>query len=54
MMAGISEAGETSVNYHDFVPEALQNVQPGIEPTVRVLYRPGHYDLIYPHALLAA
>ena len=48
MMAGVSEAGETSVNHHDFVPEALQQSQLGIKPGVMVLYRPGHYDLIYP------
>ena len=50
MMAGVSQSGETSVNHHDFVPEALQQAQPNIQPSVSVLYRPGHYDLIYPHA----
>lgn len=50
MMAGVSESGETTVNHHDFVPEALQQAQPTLQPSVSVLYRPGHYDLIYPHA----
>lgn len=47
MMAGMSDDSETSVNHHDFMPEALQNqaLQP---PRVNVLYRPGHYDIIYP------
>ncbi len=29
------------VNHHDF-PE-------GVEPRLHVLYRPGHYDILYPH-----
>ena len=49
LMAGVSAADEgTTVNHHDFVPEAMQNRQPPVVPRVNVLYRPGHYDLVYP------
>lgn len=49
MMAGVSDAEETTVNHHDFIPEELQKTQPRSEPRVSVLYRPGHYDIIYNH-----
>lgn len=45
MLAGISDDG-SSVNHHDFVPESMQGQS--IQPRVNVLYRPGHYDIIYP------
>ena len=51
LMAGVSDDGETTVNHHDFIPEAMQKSE--MPPRVNVLYRPGHYDLIYRnHALL--
>ena len=45
-MAGVGYDA-ASVNHHDFVPEQLQ---PGVpaEPRVHLLYRPGHYDILYP------
>lgn len=47
------DAGGTSVNHHDFVPtsEALPNTAPGgseaSKPYITLLYRPGHYDILY-------
>ena len=46
LKAGVSGSAETSVNHHDFIPEALQQ-SANNGPNVNVLYRPGHYDLIY-------
>lgn len=38
--------GVTSdVNHHDFIPESLGDVVPNIV----LLYRPGHYDILYSH-----
>ena len=54
-MAGIGN-DSTMVNHHDFVPEAMQQdakVPKPIQPRVHVLYRPGHYDILYPHASAA-
>lgn len=51
-MAGIGNDSAT-VNHHDFVPEAMQQdarVSKPIQPRVHVLYRPGHYDILYPIA----
>ncbi|MEW5302734.1 MAG: hypothetical protein WDW38_004155 [Sanguina aurantia] len=42
--SGPSGGGEASVNSHDFVPEGLP---PGTVPRVHLLYRPGHYDILY-------
>jgi hypothetical protein len=42
-MAGGGEGQQLDVNTHDFVPEACA----GEEPAVTVLYRPGHYDILY-------
>lgn len=36
------------VNSHDFVPEGLKGAD--AEPRVALLYRPGHYDILYPRA----
>jgi ubiquitin thioesterase protein OTUB1 len=38
--------GSLEVTTHDFIPEA-QQVQ-GKDLIVHVLYRPGHYDIMYP------
>ncbi|KAK9824088.1 hypothetical protein WJX72_007637 [[Myrmecia] bisecta] len=51
-MAGV-EAGEgASVNHHDFIPDACAAAAGGgpVQPRVHVLYRPGHYDILYPYA----
>jgi hypothetical protein len=42
-IAGGGEGQQLDVNTHDFVPEACA----GAEPAVTVLYRPGHYDILY-------
>ncbi|KAK9815200.1 hypothetical protein WJX73_010822 [Symbiochloris irregularis] len=48
-MAGVGHAEGAAVNHHDFVPEALQNATgPNAIPKVHLLYRPGHYDILYP------
>ena len=47
-MAGVA-VGDAAVNHHDFVPEnviAATGCQP--VPRVHILYRPGHYDILYP------
>ncbi|KAL2903708.1 Ubiquitin thioesterase otubain-like [Bienertia sinuspersici] len=38
-----------SVNHHDFIPCALQNGESSseINPYITLLYRPGHYDILY-------
>ena len=54
-MAGIGH-DSTMVNHHDFIPEAMQQdakVPKPIRARVHVLYRPGHYDILYPHASAA-
>ncbi|KAI4332361.1 hypothetical protein L6164_017278 [Bauhinia variegata] len=45
--------GGVSVNHHDFIPVAddLPNASTCAEtntPYIRLLYRPGHYDILYP------
>lgn len=46
------EDGNIVVNHHDFIPEAVAAAasQQGRPPSVvvHVLYRPGHYDVLYP------
>jgi ubiquitin thioesterase protein OTUB1 len=32
-----------TVNHHDFIPAD----RPGVDPYVVLLYRPGHYDILY-------
>lgn len=47
-------AGDVTVNHHDFVPSAgcLPSASGGssetTKPIVTLLYRPGHYDILYP------
>jgi ubiquitin thioesterase protein OTUB1 len=44
-----SEGGEeVAVDMHDFVPETVSLVEKA--PRVHLLYRPGHYDILYPGA----
>ncbi|KAJ7957482.1 Ubiquitin thioesterase [Quillaja saponaria] len=47
------ESGGVSVNHHDFIPVAgeLPNasvLSPTNKPFITLLYRPGHYDIMYP------
>lgn len=43
-----SEVGDLSVNAHDFYPEEDQRQQdPPMKPRIHLLYRPGHYDVLY-------
>ena len=44
-LGGGSEADTADINAHDFCPEALP---PSCPPRVHLLYRPGHYDILYP------
>ena len=45
-MAGVA-VGDAAVNHHDFIPEGTSAGCRPI-PRVHVLYRPGHYDILYP------
>lgn len=47
------DTGGVSVNHHDFIPVAgdLPNASGSSEknnPFITLLYRPGHYDILYP------
>ncbi|KAI3856693.1 hypothetical protein MKX03_026818 [Papaver bracteatum] len=49
------DAEGVSVNHHDFIPTvgAVQNatsegVSDSVKPFITLLYRPGHYDILYP------
>ncbi|KAJ8429151.1 hypothetical protein Cgig2_010017 [Carnegiea gigantea] len=47
------DTGVVSVNHHDFIPVGASNVtgvadSAGIKPYITLLYRPGHYDILYP------
>lgn len=47
------DSGGISVNHHDFVPAAgvVSSDSAGSEikiPFITLLYRPGHYDILYP------
>ena len=47
-MAGVA-VGDAVVNHHDFIPESIQSAAGSkVVPRVHVLYRPGHYDILYP------
>lgn len=56
-MAGLGY-DSAAVNHHDFVPDSLAAaaVAAGepVKPRVHVLYRPGHYDILYPLTTTAA
>lgn len=44
-------ADDAAVNLHNFVPEALQSKTGAVvKPRIHLLYRPGHYDILYPRA----
>jgi ubiquitin thioesterase protein OTUB1 len=50
------DTGNLSVNHHDFIPsanasegDAAMTSTPAAEkPYITLLYRPGHYDILYP------
>uniref|UniRef100_A0A0D6RAV3 Ubiquitin thioesterase n=1 Tax=Araucaria cunninghamii TaxID=56994 RepID=A0A0D6RAV3_ARACU len=45
------DAGKTEINHHDFIPSSCLLKDKGVEtvePYVVLLYRPGHYDILYP------
>ncbi len=47
--AGAASEDAAAVNHHDFVPEAMQKAAAiNVQPRVYLLYRPGHYDILYP------
>ena len=46
--AGTASEDAAAVNHHDFVPEAMQKNMATVQPRVHLLYRPGHYDILYP------
>lgn len=46
--AGAASEDAAAVNHHDFVPEAMQKNTAAVQPRVHLLYRPGHYDILYP------
>ncbi|GAB2280772.1 ubiquitin-specific protease otu1 [Dionaea muscipula] len=40
--------GGISVNHHDFIPEKVSKAGAQIiQPSITLLYRPGHYDILY-------
>lgn len=46
--AGAASEDAAAVNHHNFVPEAMQSgTTSSIQPRVHLLYRPGHYDILY-------
>lgn len=48
------EKGNVSVNHHDFTPSASDQTETTpsateeLKPFITLLYRPGHYDILYP------
>ncbi|KAK4413537.1 OVARIAN TUMOR DOMAIN-containing deubiquitinating enzyme 1 [Sesamum alatum] len=46
------DKGSVSVNHHDFTPAHVTNASSGAtqatKPFINLLYRPGHYDILYP------
>ena len=48
--AGGGSQDSAAVNHHDFVPEIMQSGTTQVEPRVHLLYRPGHYDILYTKA----
>lgn len=47
------DTGGVSVNHHDFIPatgdlpSATDGSSETINPVITLLYRPGHYDILY-------
>mmetsp|Transcript_25309 Transcript_25309/g.70775 ORF Transcript_25309/g.70775 Transcript_25309/m.70775 type:complete len:297 (-) Transcript_25309:377-1267(-) len=44
LLGGGNNSGDSMVTCHDFIPDDI----PASAPTVHLLYRPGHYDILYP------
>ena len=43
------DSGGVTVNHHDFVPVGTNEKQEEASaPFITLLYRPGHYDILYP------
>ncbi|KAL8519939.1 hypothetical protein ACS0TY_010755 [Phlomoides rotata] len=44
------DKGSVSVNHHDFTPTVgdLTGATVALKPFITLLYRPGHYDILYP------
>ncbi|XP_030449535.1 OVARIAN TUMOR DOMAIN-containing deubiquitinating enzyme 1 [Syzygium oleosum] len=42
------DKGGVSVNHHDFIPNVSSSSSGAGEPSITLLYRPGHYDMLYP------
>lgn len=50
------DSGNLSVNHHDFIPaanssedaSAMASTAAAEKPYITLLYRPGHYDILYP------
>jgi ubiquitin thioesterase protein OTUB1 len=52
------DSGNLSVNHHDFIPAAnssegegdaaMSSTTAAEKPYITLLYRPGHYDILYP------
>ncbi|XP_010499311.1 PREDICTED: ubiquitin thioesterase otubain-like [Camelina sativa] len=40
--------GGVTVNHHDFVPVGTNEKEEASAPFITLLYRPGHYDILYP------
>ncbi|KAL8138143.1 hypothetical protein V2J09_004144, partial [Rumex salicifolius] len=46
--SGSNKDDDVSVNHHDFLPAASEGSSETIKPFITLLYRPGHYDTLYP------
>lgn len=46
------ENNSINVNHHDFIPTSSEvgnsDVSKTTNPSITLLYRPGHYDILYP------
>lgn len=46
------ENNSINVNHHDFIPTSGEVGNSGVskstDPSITLLYRPGHYDILYP------
>lgn len=43
-VANLDQSGDKECNFHEITP--IDGFQ-GVQPMVGLLYRPGHYDIIY-------
>ncbi|KAK1271122.1 Ubiquitin thioesterase otubain-like [Acorus gramineus] len=42
------DMGPQCANHHDFIPSVCQPSNDTVNPFITLLYRPGHYDILYP------